>query len=297
MIHRPFFEASSVGFRVFTFVFLLLFGLVAGIVVGSAINMLFFGTISNITSHLQAARIMQLSTQLGLFVFPPLLYALLFSSRPFVMLGYSQNISIKIWIPALLLMLVSLPMIHQLATWNTQLRMPEFLAGLEKWMQEKEAAAERLTTLFLEVKTIKGLLLNLLMIALIPAIGEELVFRSVFQPLFIRLFRNIHIGIIFGALVFSAMHFQFYGLLPRFILGIFLGYLFYWSGSIWVPIGMHLLNNGLAVVAFFMHYNQYTDVPMDEFGAAGSIWVLISAIFTAMLFYLAFRWRSVAKVE
>lgn len=298
MIHRPLFETSGKGFKFFTFVFLLLFGLVAGMVSGTAVIAIFYGSDIDILTNIEAARTMQIATQLGLFVIPPIGFALLFFSQPFTGLGFVRNKSLRLWLPALLLMIVSLPLVHQLASWNAQLKLPQFLAGLENWMQAKEASAERLTRLFLEVKNLNGLIINLMMIALIPSIGEELVFRSVLQPLFVKLFRNIHLGILFGALVFSVMHFQFYGLLPRFVLGVFLGYLFYWSGSIWIPVAMHLFNNGMAVIAFYLHHNEFTDIPMEDFGATGSSFlVFLSLLMSGFLLMLAFRWRKIEQTE
>ena len=87
--------------------------------------------------------------------------------------------------------------------------------------------------------------------AILPAIGEELLFRGVFQRLLTEWTRNIHWGIILAALLFSFFHFEFYGFLPRFLLGVFFGYLFVWTSSIWVPILAHFTNNFIIVVYSF----------------------------------------------
>ncbi len=287
---QPLFKDAPAGFQLFLFLGLLVFGLLAGMITG----MLFLhfsdglSTISLVDPEgpeaLRAARIMQICSQIGLFFFPPFAYAFLLSRKPSAFLGINKIAHPAILLPAILLMFISLPAVHFLSEINKSVHLPDWLSSLEVWMQDKEAQAEKLTNFFLSVDTIGGLMINLIMIALLPAVGEELVFRSVLQPKFIGILKNPHIGIIATALVFSIIHMQFYGLLPRFILGLFLGYFYYWSGSILVPVVMHLANNGAAVIAFYLHHNQVSAVAMDEFGESASfITILLSVVFSLFL--------------
>ena len=136
----------------------------------------------------------------------------------------------------------------------------------------------------LQVDTIWGLLANLVVIALIPAIGEELTFRGVLQQFLTKRCKNAHVAVWLSAFIFSFIHFQFYGFLPRMFLGLLLGYMFYYSGSLWTSILMHFVNNGVAVVVAFLDYKGLIDVDYEHFGATSNIWILmLSLIFTVDL--------------
>ena len=104
--------------------------------------------------------------------------------------------------------------------------------GIEKWMKDAEESAAEITKAFLDVKTIPGLVFNVFMIAFLPAVGEELLFRGIIQRIFTDMTKSHHWGIWISAILFSAMHFQFYGFVPRVLLGALFGYLLVWSGSI-----------------------------------------------------------------
>lgn len=289
----PFFKEQPPSFQLFIFLFLLLFGALTGMLVGLGLLQIIPGvSVSDLQDssgqqYIIAARIIQISSQLGLFLFPPLAWAFLFTHNCSKALGWHQNFTYQSFVPAILLMFAALPFIHWLAEINHLIHFPESMSALEQWLIDKEADAQRLTEVFLSGKTYQDLMINLFMIAIIPAVGEELVFRSVLQPLLGKLFRNIHLGVIVASLVFSLMHFQFFGLLPRFMLGLFLGYFYLWSGSIFVPIIMHFVNNGAAVLIYFLHINGYIDVPMEDFGATEKPVYLIVSILSSFGLLLA----------
>jgi membrane protease YdiL (CAAX protease family) len=102
--------------------------------------------------------------------------------------------------------------------------------------------------------------------AVIPALGEEFLFRGLIQKLFKDLSGNVHAGIILSAILFSAMHMQFYGFIPRFALGVMLGYMMYWSGSLWLPIIAHFINNFLAVITTWAAANGSLKINPDTIG-------------------------------
>jgi membrane protease YdiL (CAAX protease family) len=113
---------------------------------------------------------------------------------------------------------------------------------------------------------IVALLVNLFMIALIPAVGEELVFRGLIQRHLTDLFRNAHVAIVVAAVIFSLVHFQIYSFLPRFFLGLILGYAFYYGKSIWYPVIAHLVNNTLGVLFYYFYMNELTGDSLEEIG-------------------------------
>jgi len=271
---NPIFSNTSVGFKLFIFLGLLLFGAILGMLIGLIGVAVFFQLpIDQIAVNtegeagLNMMRMLQISGQIGLFILPPLAYALLVSKKPFQKIGF---ISLKHWgilLAGIAIMFIALPLIHFLGELNLQIKLPEALSGLENWMLSKEEEAAVLSERFLSVDTISGLLINLFMVALLPALGEEMVFRGALQPLFIRLVKNVHLGIFIAALLFGVMHLQFYGLIPRVLLGLFLGYFYFYSGSLWIPVLMHFLNNGTAVVVYYLHHNGFIEVEMENFGS------------------------------
>ena len=131
------------------------------------------------------------------------------------------------------------------------------------------------------------------MIALLPALGEELMFRGVLQRLFHDWTKNIHVSIFLAALVFGLFHLQFYGLLPRVFLGMVLGYLFYWTGSLWVPIFVHFMNNASAVIAAYFESTGATSAKWEDFGSTDNIFLIIgSFLLTASPSILSGTWRK-----
>ena len=175
-----------------------------------------------------------------------------------------------------LLMFISLPVSNLLTEWNEGMKLGGALQMLEDMLKALEQTATDLTERMLNVDTIGGLLLNLVIIALIPAIGEELTFRGVIQQGLTRRM-NPHVAIILSAAIFSFIHFQFYGFLTRMFLGMLLGYMFYITGSLWTSILMHFLNNGSAVLIYYLNNKGIINVDVDHFGATQSVWLIIAS--------------------
>jgi len=146
---------------------------------------------------------------------------------------------------------------------NTAIRLPEGLKGLETWITEKEEKADNLIEMIITSRTFWSMMLNLATIAILPAIGEELIFRGVFQKILGRLFRSDHIAIWVTAIIFSTIHFQFYGFIPRLILGLVFGYLFLWSGTLWLPVIAHFVNNAFPVILAYIQGVETMSSPVD----------------------------------
>ena len=170
-----------------------------------------------------------------------------------------------LWIIPLMLLLI--PTINLLVYWNGQLQLPAWMAPVEAWMRMKEDAAQQITKAFVEVRSWGALGVNIIVIAALAAVGEEGLFRGVLQPLFIRWTRNPVLGIIVTALIFSAVHMQFYGFVPRFLLGALFGVLAYRSGSLWPAIWAHFLNNGVAVITAYFIFNHQWAPEIETFGS------------------------------
>jgi membrane protease YdiL (CAAX protease family) len=146
---------------------------------------------------------------------------------------------------------------------NSAMHLPDWLSGVEHWMTDKEDQADHVIDLLVESNTFPVMMVNLLTIALMPAIAEELIFRGVFQKIFANLFRSDHFAVWFTAFLFSAVHLQFFGFIPRFILGLVFGYLFLWGGTLWLPVISHFVNNAFPVVLSYLQDIEKLNAPAD----------------------------------
>lgn len=184
-----------------------------------------------------------------------------------------------------LLVIAFMPFDGLVIEWNQNLHLPQTLAPLEQWIRDKEKSLEGITKYLTTFNSPGQLLVAILVIAIIPAIGEEVLFRGVLQRNFSYWTGNVHIGIWLAAILFSAIHVQFLGFFPRMLLGALFGYVYVWSGNIWVPIFAHFVNNGFTVFMVYMHQRKMTTVNIEN-NESIPIWgAIISALVTAGLMY------------
>lgn len=148
--------------------------------------------------------------------------------------------------------------------WNENFKFPEFMAGFERWARETEDQAAALTEQFTNFSHFGEYLLGMLVISILPGIGEEIMFRGVLQNSLHRWTKNPHIAIWVSAFIFGAIHMQFFGLVPRMMLGAVFGYLYVWSGNIWYPIIAHAINNGIGVTIAYVTQISDSDLNLDE---------------------------------
>ena len=277
---------------------LLVYGIIGAVVfglIGLAITFAMYGTalFSNLDILLtgdprliDGFKVIQIFSSIGTFVLPGIALAWTEKQKVTSFYGFKSPKLITL-ILVLLIMIVSMPLMEWTAIWNQKMVLPEFLKGIEQWMKEKEDAATKATISLLTVRNNVDFIVNLFMIAVLPAIGEELMFRGGVQRSLNRSFNNPHVAIWFTAIIFSAIHLQFYGFIPRMLLGAGFGYLYYYSGSLWYAMAAHFINNAYAVCAAF--YMQKHNMPLDKADEPiGFPWYgyLISAIITIALFQI-----------
>ncbi|QCR24097.1 CPBP family intramembrane glutamic endopeptidase [Pontibacter sp. SGAir0037] len=188
-----------------------------------------------------------------------------------------------------LLIILIMPANSLIIDWNANVNFPESMKGFEEWAREKESFAAELTKLLAKLSSVPELLVGLLVIAVIPAIGEELVFRGVAQRQFHRWTGNGHIAIWIAAFAFSAIHNQFFGFFPRMILGALFGYLYMWSGRISVPIIAHFVNNGFQVLMLYLYQAGQVDMDLESTESMPWYSVLISVVLSAGVIYYLYK--------
>ncbi len=214
----------------------------------------------------------QISQTIGLFIVPSFLVAYLLYGNTLHSLRLGRTSGI---IPVFLtigLVFAMNPFINFLGEINSGIHFPEWLSGMEQWMRNAEESAAKLTEAFLETDHFTGLLFNLMMVAVLPALGEELLFRGVIQKILIGLTKNNHAGIWLSAALFSALHMQFFGFFPRMILGAVFGYLLVWSDTLWLPVLAHFVNNAGAVIALYLIDKGMINPVIEDFGAGTGTW-------------------------
>lgn len=192
---------------------------------------------------------------------------------------------------AALLILVSLPVQSALLAWNADVHFLAFLHDFEQWARAKEDQAAALTKFLTEFTSLARLLVGLLVIAVTPAIAEELVFRGVIQRNLVRWFNSRHVGVWLTAALFSAVHLQFFGFVPRFLLGLVLGYLYEWSGNILVPMAAHFTQNAFQLLLLYLAQGRHLPTSLDPDANQAMPWptVLLSAVLSAALLYTLHR--------
>ena len=270
---------ESTGFRVFIY----LMALLACTLVGGGVTL--FLAVGN---NIDLLKLGQGISSALIFIAPPLILYAFTRKQPMREIGFRKPNSAWMLLIGVTLMFVSLPLTNLFGDWNEKMNFGSAFESLEAMLKQMEDAAGDLTERMLQVDTVWGLLVNLLVIALIPAIGEELTFRGMLQQALHRGCKNAHVAVFLSAFIFSFIHFQFYGFLPRLFLGLILGYLFYYSGSLWTSILMHFVNNGAAVVVAYLEHKGLTDVDYEHFGATSNVWLLLlSLIVTVGLIVLS----------
>jgi uncharacterized protein len=247
-----------------------------------------FGNLNNIPLQ----KYLQLVQAVGLFIIPSLILGKVFSGNSLEYLKLHNIPSTTKIALVVLIMLTAFPIINLLAELNSMLRLPE---ALQQYVDRTSKLYQTITESFMKAGTIRGLAVNLVVMAVIPAIGEEFLFRGVFQRILSNLTKNIHWGIIISAFIFSAVHMEFYGFFPRWALGTMFGYFLYWSGSIWLPILAHFINNATAVILFYLIAQGTADKNVADFGAGTEILpytILCSLILGTGLFFLYKKSRN-----
>lgn len=244
MITKGFFQQYSAG----TQALLLIFLFCGGAVIATLITMLIslFTGISGM--DMSMTRVIQTISSLGLFLLPAIGMALFCDVSPRHYLSLHRVNDERVWLLVLASMFLIAAPINFIAMLNQQMELPTFMAPVEQWMRSQEDLAQQLTQNMIGDGTPQLLAINLIVMALCPAITEEFFFRGALQRLIGKWNPNPHFVIWSAAILFSAFHLQFYGFIPRMLLGAYLGYLLLWTRSIWIPVFAHFINNATAVI-------------------------------------------------
>ena len=247
-LHKGICASRPASVQLLIFLLLVSAGAIFSSLLSTVYILLTQGLETDMTQNPNLARVIQLIASIGTFLLPALGMAWLCSASPKQYLSIRGIKDPRTWILTFVCMLLLTPVINLLGLLNQQMELPAFLAPVEEWMRAQEDLAERLTMTLLSDNHVEAIIANLIVIALAAGITEEFLFRGALQRVIGKYTTNPHTVIWIAAALFSAFHLQFYGFLPRMLLGAYFGYLLYWGKSIWLPVFAHFTNNAVAVI-------------------------------------------------
>jgi uncharacterized protein len=238
---------------------------------------------------LNALKLLHVVISIGAMLIPAWFFPKALEQNQGQFLQISSNIRPLFWPIAFLMILVNIPFVSWLVELNSRFHLPESLAGLEAQLKASEELANSMTKAFLSGTTTVDLLINLFVVALIPAITEEFLFRGALQRFINYCFGNTHAAVLSAALIFSAIHGQIYGFLPRMVLGMLLGYIFAYSGSIWPAVVVHFINNAISILVVHFKLEETGWAVFNESYHFPVYAILLSVVACVSLVYLMHR--------
>lgn len=228
-----------------------------------------------------------------MFILPALAAIAIIYKSPFEYLGLKptqhKKLSYKPYLGILIVFIIGMPCMNWLIEWNNNITLPSFASGLEESMRQMEKSAQQVTNILLNDASPFGLISGVLIVGVLAALSEELFFRGALQKLLT--INSAWRAIWIAAFIFSFMHFQFFGFIPRMLMGVFFGYLLYWTGNLWVPIAAHAFNNSVTVLVSWLTTNHYLSETsqLTNIGDSASGYSILAAIsLVALILFFKF---------
>jgi len=289
----PFFEGKNRFVQIVCFLAIIVGGMVVASVLGILVASLIYGFGIPTDEVTKAAyyRIVQSFGSVGTFMVPALLFSYLSENKFFSYNLMNKVPDYRMVNIVTVLSLVILPVVLALAEWNEGWKLPQSLAGLEDWMRRIDEQNQELVNLMAHDSRIGILFINLFVMAVLPAIGEELLFRGTIQQYLHKWTHSSHWAIWITAFIFSAIHFQISGFVPRLLIGAYLGYLFYWSGSLWLPIIAHFLHNSWSIVSDFIFMRRGYDIETLQFSDVHGYKYILGVSILVLAVGLVWLWK------
>lgn len=239
-------------------------------------------------------RIATVLQDLLVFILPAVTTALLVTKLPARLLGIDRAPTLRGVALAIATLVASVPAMNLVVEWNSNIHFPASMGAVEETLRQLEANAETAVRMLMDGASVPSLIVSVLIIGVLAGVSEELFFRGAFQRILMCTRANPHVIIWTVAVVFSLFHFQFFGFVPRVLLGAFFGYLLWWSGCLWLPVIVHATNNSIVVVTTWMKVNDPATVDIDKLGASPAsvgeyALVALSVVLTALLIWLLCR--------
>lgn len=279
--------SNKLGFLLLTFVVALIFtGLLKGVIDNLPLDERNQFLVVSVTQSILA------------FIFPAVATAYLFSGHPSRYLGLSNRVTALELLAPVLLMILVIPALNAVVFWNGNISLPDQMSGIESIMKKWEDAAAATTTMLLSDTSVWGLVSGVLVVGCLTGFAEESLFRGGIQKALVSSGVNAHLSIWVSAFIFSAIHFQFFGFVPRMLLGALFGYLYHSSGSLWIPAVAHCVNNSVVVASAWLINRGVLPDWIDHIGADGPYASLLatSSLILTILF-ICLLWKRIFKLS
>ena len=200
------------------------------------------------STNANLSRTIQFISTFFAMALPAIIFARIVNRKPFSYIGFNNAISGKQVFILIGIVLIGLILSAALSELNAMIPLSKSLAQSFKAMEDEY---DKQVFSIANMKTVQDYIMSLIIIALLPAIFEEMLFRGCLQPVMINITKNVFAGILLTGILFSALHGSFYGFLPRLALGLILGYIFYFSKNLWLSIIFHFFNNALGITQMY----------------------------------------------
>ena len=226
------------------------------------------------------------------FILPAVATAMLSTRFPATLLAIDKFPSGKFILLSIAALIVSIPLMNSIIDWNQNIALPESFSQFNEYMQQLEKGAEKEVNDITGGNTVGTLIMSILIVGIFTGLGEEIFFRGGLMRLFSCIKgMSPHVAIWLTAFLFSALHMQFLGFVPRMLLGVFFGYLTFWSGSLWLPIMIHALNNSILVTTDWINNRGGSQIDVNSIGLGDNALVLniASIILTLIVFYALYK--------
>ena len=225
------------------------------------------------TSALRCAILVQ---DIAVFILPVVLTVMIVSPQPWRYIGLDTGLEARSTCLTAITAIVSIPAMNRLVAWNESIHLP--WNGIEEALRQSENAAQAMVQRLMGGNSVWDLIIAILRVGILTGIAEELFFRGALQRLLMSKLGNKHLAIWSAAFIFSAVHLQFFGFVPRLLMGAYFGYLVVWSGSLRLSMFAHALNNSLVALNFWLVSRNATGNDLNELGTGLSTGSIIAAI-------------------
>lgn len=226
------------------------------------------------------------------FILPAVATAMLSTRFPATLLAVDKFPSGKFILLSIAVLIVSIPLMNSIIDWNQNITLPDSFSQFNDYMQQLEKGAEKAVSDITGGNTVGTLIMSILIVGIFTGLGEEIFFRGGLMRLFSCIKgMSPHVAIWLTAFLFSALHMQFLGFVPRMLLGVFFGYLTFWSGSLWLPIMIHALNNSILVTTDWINNRGGSQIDVNSIGLGENALILniASIILTVIVFYALYK--------
>lgn len=218
-----------------------------------------------------------------IFILPVIMTMILCAKKPLNFVEVDKSPSIISIALIIIAIIAAIPAMNVIIKWNEDIHLPESLSAIETFLRNAESNAEATMSMLLGDITVVGMLISVLLVGILTGISEEIFFRGGLQNILIALFRNHHMAIWTTAFVFSAIHMQFFGFVPRLLMGVFFGYLVWWSSSLWTSVIAHAVNNSIVVISLWVVNTDKMSADINSIGTGGSTESILLSVTSILL--------------